>query len=223
MIDRSQLRPAKSIFFSTAQNAPEMTNAYITTTDPLAYAKAGGEMELLGQAAATMGAQSTSASPYSTRLRPVTSMGRLLSAKYVELVKVTFRALDTTLAGGSGQDGGTVGAMTDSLTTTINDAYVQSRFINSEIGHFQPNWFRPQLYADGADLFLLSGTGFDDGLNQGDLSIGLPLPYCWEPFEPINIQHVDSIRIYAGAGQYVRETGLIQRFPIHCLLEWLVL
>jgi hypothetical protein len=218
------IRPALSLWLSTTEPQQVLSAGYIDPTNPLAYVQDDGEMEKLGQTAATPGTVYPDAAPgsaYSTQLRPLTKLNRIISANSVAISRLTWLALDTTLTGSTEQDVDTLSAIASSLTSS-NDAVAQARFRNYMLGNFQPNCFRPRVKVDGNNLFEdLEETGFG-GVNLGDMTIGLPLPYCWEPVDPYPVDDVKGVEMHAQCCQYVKETGLWQRYPILCIAEWLI-
>jgi len=217
--------PLFALFMSSVETTPEQSATHVTDSI------LGGRDELLsaGQAATSMGTNALVASPYSTRLRPVSDITNLSNFTRIFLTKVEFHALDTTLTGDATQDAQILSDIEDSLI--IADSYVQSRFRFAEIGGWQPNFFRPSLkLKDGFDIFgSLNSSNFIGKNNRGDLSIGLMLPYEYNPPTPIDLgkpsSTTDAIEIYAGAGQIIYDTvalvNKIQRYPIIAYVEFL--
>ncbi|MBK9249354.1 MAG: hypothetical protein IPM69_14885 [Ignavibacteria bacterium] len=218
--------PLFAIFMSSTESAETQTNDFVLSSLD------GGRLELLncGASATTMGTNVLQVSPYSTRLRPVTNLSKFKIYRKIYLTKITFNVLDTTLTGAIPQDAQVDTEISDSLITN-NDAYVQSRFRFGTIGNWQPNFFRPSVsLKNGDDIFeTMVSSNFDDKDNLGDMSIGPMLPYEYIPPIPHYLGQVldlnDAIREYAKAGQIVQDTvaGVkkIQRYPIHCQMEFL--
>lgn len=217
------------VYASSVETGQTQTDGHISGID-------GYWLELLkcGQANATMGTSITlTGTPYSTRLRLLSGFSNLSGYGHIFLNKIEFHALDSTLndedgiAAGQNQD--VLDAIDDSAGT-INDAYAQSRFLMREISLPQPNFFRPQLRGGSKTLWEnLGKSAYGTQRNAGDLSMGLPLPYVYEPALPIPLGQVkkdasEPFVITAGAGQFIRTDGglMIQRYPIHCIMEILL-
>lgn len=177
------------------------------------------ELDKCGQANAAPGTQSPSAAPYGTLLRPITDLSRLVDVnnERVVLVQLQWLAIDSTRLkddAGSYQNNTVLTDLFNSLdAANPNNAFMQSRFKNSLVGGWWPNWFRPVVRVNGREILYeaLSRSGFPDTPNHaGDLSMGLPLPHCIEG--EFNLGRVSTIELWAQAGQLVG--GLIQRYPI---------
>lgn len=210
--DVSTANYASAIWASTTQNAAVLTGSHITSTND-GYVN---ELLAIGQADTSPGLPTPAVSPYSTQLRPVSDLSVLYRARQCVLRKIEFKAYDTTLSGAAGQDAATLTAIFNSISSQ-NDVYVQSLFRNGEMGGWQPNWFRPSFSVNGKDIFAgLSQSQFDNKANLGDLSIGLPLPYCREDY--VNCGKVEELKVYAQAAQYV--AGKYQRYLVLCLAEF---
>ncbi len=124
------------------------------------------------------------------RLRCVRNERELSSFDECFVTKVSVRAIDSTLTGSPSQDAETLAAIEESLISP-NDAYVQSRFRLGEIGGWQPNFFNLSIKTRGNHTIM---NGFQDSnysvQHAGDLSIGVMLPYVFEPRFPISIGKV---------------------------------
>lgn len=222
---------ATLIYFSSTEAARQQTDGHISgLTDYWT------ELMNLGQANAAMGGEVFQSAPYSNRLRLVSGSTNFADYGRVFLSRLEFRAYDTTLNDADGIAAGQNSSVLTAIDTsagTVNDAYVQSRFRNGEVGGWQPNFFRPSFRAGGKTIFAnLSSTGYtaEGGTaNTGDLSIGLPLPYEYNPPLPISLGQIakDTIEpftIMAGCGQVIKTGGgnLIQRYAIQCVVEVLL-
>lgn len=218
--------PLFALFISSIEDAGTQTDTHIDNTI------IGGRDGLLecGQAATAMGTTTLATSPYSTRLRPISDISNFADYDYLFLTKAEFRAYDVTLTGDAGQDAQILTELETSLSTT-NDAYVQSRFRFAEIDGWQPNFFRPSLkLKEGSDIFAsLNSSNFLKKNNKGDLSIGLSLPFEYNPPTPIYMgkpeRIEDALICYAGAGQIIYDTvalaNKIQRYPVHAYFEFI--
>ena len=219
--------PLFALFISSVETAAPQTNAHIANTIT------GGRDGLLecGQAATAMGTATLTSSPFSTRLRPVSDISNFGDYDYLFLTKAEFRAYDVTLTGDADQDAQILTEIVDSLTST-NDAYVQSRFRFAEIDGWQPNFFRPSLrLKEGSDVFAsLNSSNFTGNkANKGDLSIGLSLPYEFNPATPVFMgkpeRVQDALLCYAGAGQAIYDSVAavtkVQRYPVHAYFEFI--
>lgn len=217
--------PLFALFMSSVESANEQTEGHVASTI------IGAKTALLaaGQAATSMGTNALTSSPYSTRMRPLNDISNLSNFAKIFLTKIHFRALDVTLTGDAGQDAQILTEIEDSLI--IVDSYVQSRFRFAEIGSWQPNFFRPSVkLKGGSDIFgTMNSSNFGTKNNRGDLSIGLMLPYEYNPPTPIDMGKAqatsDAIEVYAGAGQIVYDTvalaNKIQRYPLIAYMEFL--
>lgn len=216
-----------AIFISSTEDEATQTDTHVANTLD------GGRLELLncGASATAMGTKALVASPYSTRLRPVSNLSKFAAYNGIYLLKAEFTPLDTTLTGSAPQDAQIDTEIIDSLLTD-NDAYLQSRFRFGSIGDWQPNFFRPSLRVQGGDdvFETLNNSNFGTSKNNlGDLSIGCMLPYTWKPAIPLYLGKVtdlnEAIIVHAGAGQIVEDTVLavkkVQRYPVHCYMEFL--
>lgn len=196
-------------FFSSSEYAPVQTGSHIPdATD--GYLQS--EMEVIGQAAADINHNELVASPYPTRLRPLANLNDIYSSQRVFLEKVEFFCYDTTLQGSTYQDADTLNAIYGSKTG--NDVYAQSLYKNGMPNNWQPNFFRPIFKVDDKNIFhFLQNTNF--GGNKGDLSIGLPLPYCFDLNKELG--KVQEIEVFAQIAQYVAESDKFQRYAVQCL------
>ncbi len=214
-------------FISSTETANSQTNAHVANTID------GGRLELLkcGQSATAMGSAALEVSPYSTRMRPVVDVSNFSAFDVLYLVKAVFKVYDVTLTGDPNQDAQILTDIENSLSS-VNDGYVQSRFRFAEFGSWQPNFFRPTLRLQGGpDIFGNASTSnFAPKSNKGDISIGFPMPYDFNPPTPRNMgvkpqNREDALELYAGCGQLVMDTATstlkIQRYPVYAHLEFL--
>lgn len=217
-------------FFSSTDTSREPSPAHIADTID-GYAT---EMERLAQSTSTIGTAKLqydvpTGLPYSTRLRPLSDLAPLTGRANVRLVSVMFQAYDTMLTGGTGQDATTNTTVSDSVTPgtsgySSTDGYMQSRFRNSVVGGWQPNWFRPRLLVDGKSVFFRTISVTSLGSHAGDLSIGLSLPWCWRGDCSIG-RITTGIDVYAGAWQRVDNGGgnvKYLRRAIDCELAFII-
>lgn len=206
----------KHIWVSSTEFAATQTDSHVDTIAELMV-----ELQELGQANAAPGSAQLQAAPYPTRLRPVTDLSQLMGKDCI-LSRIEFYAIDTTLwdgtDAGEGQNASVVEAVENSLSDP-SDAYVASRFRNSVIGSWQPNWFRPEVRVNGAPVLfgLLSRTNFGTHNNPADNGWGLSLPYCDDNLY-VSLGNVSSIQVQAQCAQYVE--GLLQRYPVICTMDF---
>lgn len=181
------------------------------------------ELQRTGQASVIPGTTSKSAvnnNPYSIELRPVTDLTDIFNAQDSYLSKLEYYAFNTIVPNGTGQNGDVVDDIYNSRAN--NNMYAQSYFNNGMMPVvWQPNYFRPQFYINNNTLIRgISQTNYSDKLNQGDYSIGLPLPYCYSLDQPVG--KVDSMKATAQLAQFVGGVGdppvdYFQRYPIMCV------
>lgn len=221
-------------FFSTTDSQPPRAwdPAYIPDTN-VAYVN---ELEMLGQAVTGTNGLVMEVSqysvvgdvPYSSRLRPLSSLNKLFVKRCAHLVSMEFNAVEaTTDPPGADQDAPTVQAILDSVdpsaaTFSNARAYMQPRFRRSVMGGWQPNWFRPVIRIDGKSIIFdalsqvaESISQSPTGANRGDMSVGLLLPYCWKGDIRLGVIQ-QSIEVFAAAYQYIDDTSMYQRYPIDC-------
>lgn len=198
-------------------NAIDPNNNASVTDGHTGYVTA---LQAIGQADALPGTPSPAAAPYGTRLRPLTDLAPIYQARKVILRRIEFKVYDPTLSGASGQHAATLTAISNSISSQ-NDMFAQSSFRNGELGGWQPNWFRPRFVVNGVNLFRgLDKSALGNQANKGDLSIGLPLPYCHEDY--FDLEKVESIEVSAQAVQYISDTGRFQRYFVQCLCDFLI-
>lgn len=198
-------------YFSSTETNIAQTNAHIPNS-PDGYLVGGPEMELLGQDAADVGSELLVANPYPTRLRPMAKESLIFQTNNVFLEKLEWFAYDVTLDGSAVQDAATIAAIYASRAA--NDTYGQSLYKNALPVNWQPNFFRPSFRIDGKDILNYLSTG-NFGYNRGDLSIGIPLPYCMEIVKELG--KIRIIEAHAQVAQYIPDTQLFQRYPVLCL------
>ncbi len=215
-------------FFSSTDTSPspspthiaDATDGYITELARLAQSTPD-----IGSAQLQYGA----GAPYSTRLRPLFDMYPLIGRRNVRMVSISFQAIDTTMAGGTGQDAITAATVTGSITPgsagySGNEGYMQSRFRNAAVGGWQPNWFRPRLMVDGRSAFFRTIGVTSLGTRQGDMSIGLSLPWCWRGDCALG-RISQGVDVYAAAWQRI-DNGVggvsYLRYAIDCEAVFIV-
>lgn len=224
--------PELAVFVSSGQNDKNQTDAYIDDSlegyyqELLEFAKAETTIPNPTELTAT---------PKTARMRPVADIRNLSKYEECFITKITFRCFDSTLnnADGlaAGQDANILTELQTSITTTFNDAYMQSRFIHGEIGGYLLNFFRPYIYTPNRAIYSSQLiTNYPDATtrtkdNLGDRTVGIYLPYEYEPPYPISIGKIsntqDDIVVYAMAGQIVYDgaTLKVQRYPVTCQIE----
>lgn len=246
MVDHSRLKDLlqtsiydirQALWFSSTEAAATPTENYVPDTNN-GYWTANGlgyiEHDRLAQMASSPGTPAGAASPYSTRLRPMTDTRFLATAEKIVLTKIHFRAYDHRLTGAADQDAATNAAIDASLLT--NNAYVASRFRGGIVSDWSINWFRPSFIIGGVNVLRdlqLPAIGSYDALgnlistNASDLAVGIPCP--WE-FNDLyaTIRNADGMQVtqmpqvYAQLVQYIDATGMYVRYPIKCIAEFAV-
>lgn len=205
-----------ALFMSTTETATDVTeaqrNAHITNSHD-GYLS---ELEKLGQASTSPGGTAKVTDPYTSELRPVTDLSRIYGAADVMLDTVEFFAYDTTLDGSEEQDSDTLTAIHNSRTA--NDIIPQSYYKNTLLSlNWQPNGFRPNVLIDGRPIVKgIDASAFENGNNSGDLSIGLPLPYCLDYNRELG--QVQDIKVHGQVSQKIGEK--YQRYPVLCKLTF---
>lgn len=210
--DKWQFFPV--LFMSSTQATAVQTDTFIANSAS-GYAT---ELEATGQAAATVGTERLQATPYSTRLRPLTDLQGVYTKNESLLLNLNFWVYDTTLEGSVVQDAATLASIYASRSA--NDAFAQSPFINSMVGGWQPNFFRPAFRVNGRNVLMgLHASAFGTNANAGDLSIGVPMPCCFQPRLSFG-GGISSIDVAAQAAQKVG--AMFQRYAVLCLAEFLI-
>lgn len=197
-------------FISSTETAVAQTSGHIPNSSD-GYIVAGGELEALGQANAAIGSDQLVAAPYPTRMRPIGQLNKIYQANNVWLDKVEFSVYDTTLTGSAVQDAATVTAIHNSRTG--NDAFGQSLYRNGMPVNWIPNFFNPELWIDKENIFQYFKADNFGTRNQGDESIGIPLPACIDVSKKLG--KVKNVSMNGQVAQYIHTTGLYQRY---CLL-----
>jgi len=191
---------------TTETNSPK-TDAWIPD-NPLGYYQ---ELEKVGAEVTT---PASIGSPIS-ELRPVVNMSVLYNREEVILKTLSFHCLDVRKNESEYQDALTNTAITNSLSSN-NNALVQTRFLNSVPPDWQPNFFRPKCIVNNYDILgnFASSTNYGSHNNQGDLSIGMPLPLSYEFYT--QAKNLEQMQIYALCYQYIPATLKYKRYAIVC-------
>lgn len=222
------------MWFSTTETNITQTNAFIPSTANGYDSPVGASnvMQRLAQAVTTSGGIAIQASPYSSRLRPLTNLDLIYGAEQVILRKLEFLIFDTTLGNGTtstgvGQDSETLKALEASFLTTSN-AYAASRFRNARPPDWQPNYHRPSFVVNGVNILgQLNRSGFDPYSNLGDLSIGLPGHCCYDFTDmPMDLDKINpDIQVFGGAQQMITRadtTVTFLRYPELVVAEFII-
>lgn len=197
-----------AMFFSTTETNAGQTNSHIPN-DNTGYLT---ELEKLGQANASVGSRVLQASPYPTRLRPLTRLSAIYQSQEVLLKDIEFIGYDTTFTGATGQDAATIADIFASRAT--DKAYAQSIYKNAMINNWQPNFLRPEFYVDNKNVLdFLTDNDFESP-NIGDKSIGIPLGKCFDL--SIRLGKVQDITVFAQLAQYIVTENKFQRYPLLC-------
>ncbi len=213
---KSRWQSAILSWFSSTQSTQPSDSHMPDRWDGLIYDSGGVEMEKLGADVAYTGSEDLQNNPYSARLRPLTDYSFLKAAKNIMIVKCVFSAFDATKVGSSHQTTAVNTALSDSLSN-VNNAYIQSRFLNDMPVTWMPNLFRPIVKIGGTNIFRelkLSAFG-DNNNNEGDLGIGWPLPFEFHKYEMFN-DPIDTIDVEAAVGQFIDVSGTLycKRYPV---------
>lgn len=192
-------------WISTSENASPKTDAWIPNT-------ATGYWDELQKVGNEVNVPALPTSPLA-ELRPVVDLSNLTNANNVLLKSLSFHALDVKSIGSEEQDPLTNNAITDSLASN-NNALIQTRFLNSVPPDWQPNYFRPSCLIDNRDILgnFASTTNYGSGNNQGDKSIGLPLPLSYQ-FD-YQFSNIKEIRLFALCYQYIATTNKFKRYAV---------
>jgi hypothetical protein len=177
------------------------------------------ELQELGQGSTAPGTTSKANlanNPYSIIQRPLTNFEPVIRSQNVYLEKIEYYAYDTTISGGLGQDPAVVAAIYASRTG--DDIIPQSYFQNGMFPgvNWQPNFFRPSFQIDGEEMLKgLQASQYGNKNNQGDLSIGMPLPACYNINKALG-KITNGVNSLAQLGQLVDVggTNYVQRYPI---------
>lgn len=206
---------------------------WASSTETVAHTDAGipntitgytTELRKLGQATAappdwSMGADTT----FPIRMRPLFDIEMLYSGSRVLLWRMSWHGIDVTLDGAAEQDAAVLTAIAASRGT-VNDAYAQSVLRNGELPMYAPNGFRPRFFVNGFNVLgALERSAFGTKSNVGDLSMGLPLPWCWEPPYPIDLgrPNAGQLIVEGPATQWVNVSGgRLQRYALLATAEF---
>jgi len=169
------------------------------------------ELERLGSA---------TAAPAVRQLRPLSRISALMNGNTRALLeKIEFFPYDVTKTGSAHQDAATLAAIYASRTA--NDAIPQSLYLNAMVMNWQPNFCRPSVKINNVEYFLGLDSSYyqaDSYSNLGDMSIGIPVPYCLDV--NVQVENVKSIRIYSALAQYIATTALFQNYALLCKITW---
>jgi hypothetical protein len=151
--------------------------------------------------------------PYSTRLRPLTDLNLLINKRKAFLEKIEVWGYDPTLDNsGAPQTQSVLDTIYNSRAT--NDAYAQALTRNGMMSNWQPNYCRPEFWVNSTNIIRgLGATKFGNNANKGDLSIGVPLPYCFDVNKDVGI--IRDVQAYGQLAQYV--AGNYQRYMLLCM------
>lgn len=226
-----------AMWYSTTETNPDFTQNWVPNANNGYWQTNGGgiiEHDNLSQMPTSPGTTAPAASPYSTRLRPMTDTTYLQTASKIVVTKIHFRAYDHRLTGAADQDAATNTAIDNSLCTY--QSFIVSRFRDGLISDWSHNWFRPAFIIGGANILrdlALPAIGTRDAFgnlasfNVADLSVGLPCPWEFnELYAVINNaeggQIVQPPQVYAQVVQYIPTTGRYVRYPVKCIAEFAV-
>jgi len=192
-------------WISTSQDVSPKTDDWIAN-NPTGY---WDELEKVGSQVAIPALPTSNIA----ELRPVVSLSNLKNANEILFKSLSFHCLDVKSLGSEVQDSATNTAITNSLSSD-NNALTQTRFLNSVPPDWQPNYFRPSCLVDNRDILgnFASTTNYGGGSNQGDKSIGLPLPLSYQ-FD-YHFSNVKDIKLYALCYQYIQATNNFKRYAV---------
>jgi len=197
------------LWISSTETNIKQTWGHIDNTN-VGYVGAGKELEKLGQADADIGSKELVSAPYPTRLRPLNKLDILYNANKVFFDKVEYYAYDSTLTGSAVQDAAVLADIYASKTT--DEIIPQSYFDKGMPVNWVANYFRPEIYINGRNVFdFLQSSNYGKD-NKGDNSIGLHLPICIDMQN--ELKKVNSIELYGQVAQYIRSQNKFQRYPL---------
>jgi len=212
--------PIWSMFISETDYHNPIRDAQITD-DYTGYIT---ELQNCGQAADAPGTKElidiTTGDPYSTRLRPVTNLSEIFKSQKVMLASVQFYAYDPTDENAAPpQDAATLAAIYASRTS--NEMFAQQYILNGFIQNWQPNFCRPSLKVNQKEIFKgFNSSNFGRNVNKGDLSIGIPLGYCFELYRKLGKVH--DVEMFGQLAQYITGPKKFQRYVLMSIIEWWV-
>lgn len=180
------------------------------------------ELKQLGNSVQIItGAEDIINSPYSSNMRLLDSLSTLQNAKEVMLVAVEFVAFDVTdtTVANSIQNQTVNSAIVASLSNTTGSDVI-TRASDTIPITWVNNFFRPNLIINGINVFdYLQKTGYGDGNNKGDLSMGQLLPYAHQPYLVLG-SSVKDIQCAATVGQIIDVSGdtWVKKYPLQATL-----
>lgn len=203
---------SKQMWISSTMDSSQSPDTFIPNT----FDGYVDELQELGQATTSPGSPSLSASPYSTIQRLLTNFDPIIQSQNVYLETIEYYAYDTTITGGLGQDPAVVAAIYASRTG--DDIIPQSYFQNGMFPgvNWQPNFFRPSFQLDGQEMLKgFAESNYGNKANRGDLSIGHPLPACFQINKALG-KISSGVTSIAQLAQIVDNGGVnyYQRYPI---------
>lgn len=195
-------------YFSSTQPGVNQTDNYSGITD--AYDGFDIEMQKLGNAvwyrdgANVIQTADIIENPYPSLLRCTDDWAYLRKLKNITLYKVQFLAYNAMQPGSSYQNADVNTAVTNSLSSSVNDSLVQNRLHRTIPVDWQPNFFRPSIKINGTEV--LNGLqNTQDGSNKGIKSIGSHLPFSI--IVKKTFKQIADIQIRAAVRQRVPVTG----------------
>jgi hypothetical protein len=221
---------ADLMWLSSAQPIAEnMDDDYIpNNSDGMHEVNSSGwkEIEKLGSEVQWTGTPKPdlSKTPYPSRMRPIRDWSFLKEAKNIIFVNIQFIAFDAKINGSSYQQADVNQALSDSISSSVNNAYAQTRTIRSVPVTWLDNYFNPIFKVNGKNLFQsLEHSAFQPGtanLGQGtnlaDLSVGAALPFETNIFKHFR-DPITNIEVSAFVVQRVvtaTSTIWFKRYPL---------
>ncbi len=236
-----------AIFASSTENNIVVTDDdkdYFITSNPLGYINEFNKCGQDSDSIPTRKNNHAGNNPYSTYLRPLTDLSEIFKAQKVYIEKAEFYAYDSMYEGSTYQNEDLWNVIKASRIPTSADesfpqqigpgeeqtppplyskTYAQSVYKNGLLSvNWQPNGFRPQIIIN--DQFILKGmtsSNYGNKGNEGDMSIGLPLPFC------VNLDRelgkVNTVEAHGAVWQRIdlRDAyNHLQRYPIICVVTF---
>lgn len=174
------------------------------------------ELQKLGNSGTYTPGSTATEIPYPSRLRPLDNISLLAKAKNIRLLGLELFALDTTNPANTNQSA-TVNDLIKTSQSTPIGAYLGTRNFATIPVTWYPNLCRPNLQINGENIFDSINNNAWRSQNQGDMSMGLDLPYSrncsnyWENGIPTS-----AFAFEGAVGQFIVSgaTTYIKRYPL---------
>jgi hypothetical protein len=195
-------------YFSSTQPSDNQTDNYSGLTD--AWDGFDNEFEKLGNAvwykngAGVVQTPNIIDNPYPSLLRCMNDWNYITKKINITLYKVQFVAYNAMQSGSAFQNAAVNTAVTNSLSSSVNDSLVQNRLHRTIPVDWQPNFFRPSIKINGGEV--LNGIQeTQDGSHKGIKSIGSHLPFSI--IVKKTFKQISDIKVRAAVRQKVPVVG----------------